>query len=170
TRLVLLANGGTKETKVRWLANHQPDRFARHFGLRALFHAERDNAKISEWPGRAGNRQPGCFDADIIRSRCAAANAHARALLGAAIIGRAPRNGEVEVQVAFEHLWRVAFREPRLQHFHQALAQRFGFQHTTIEKDVGGPDWLFVIAMCRQELREMPRDGGVHFIWQSDLA
>ena len=106
-RLVALSHGGAEEAERGRLADDQAELAAGHIDARPFFHAERHDAQRPQRPRRAGNRQAGRFDADVVRPGRAAANPHAAALLGPAVVRRAAGDGMIEVVLAFEHLRRA---------------------------------------------------------------
>ncbi len=62
------------------------------------------DAQRPQRPRRPGDRQPGRLDADVVRPGRAAADPHAAAMLGLAVVGRAAGHGVVQIVLAGEHL------------------------------------------------------------------
>ncbi len=98
-RGVVLAGCGMEEAELGGFADGEAELAIGEAEFGAFLHAEGDDGERFERSGHAGNGGHGAFDADVIRARDAAADAHAAALAGEAIIGCASGDGVHEVVV-----------------------------------------------------------------------
>ena len=98
-RLVLLAHARTEESEGGGFADDQADLVAGDVGFGAFFHAERNDAQGSQRRGRRGWRGRRFRCRRSSRAR-AAANAHASARFGRAVIGGAAGDGVVVIVIA----------------------------------------------------------------------
>src|SRR5215207_2172926 len=138
--LVGLAHRRAEEAELGGLADHEAELAPGDGGLRPLLHAERHDAQRLERGGQPRHGRHGALDADVVGARRAAADADAAAALGTAVVGRAARDGVVEVG-RFQHA-ALAERleafglEPRVEHLDDARAQHAGLHHAAVEEDV----------------------------------
>ncbi len=89
--------------------------------------------------GETGNGGHGRFDPDVVRARDAAADAHAFAVPGRAVVSRAARDGVHQVFAGERLHGREAFLgQPAIQHFEQALANERRMHDAAVEENVGG--------------------------------
>ncbi len=93
--------------------------------------------------GAAGHGQPGRLDADVIRPGRAAADPHAAAVLGPAVVGCAAGHRVVEVVPAFEHSRRPRSPGNRLaEHLQQPSRRSFRLEDAAVEQHVRRPHRL----------------------------
>src|SRR5215207_7279999 len=183
TYLVGLAHRRAEEAELGGLADDEAELAPRDRGLRPLLHAEGHDAQSLERGGQPRHGRHGALDADVIGAGRAAADADAAPALGPAVVGRAARDGVVEVG-RFEHAAHAqgleAFGlEPRVEHRDDALAQHAGLHHAAVEEDVcrageaarAAADGVRPVAarLLREEAREVFRDGGVGRVRQPQL-
>ena len=115
--------------------------------LGSFFHAERHDAQRPQRPRRAGNGQAGRFDADVVRAGRAAANPHAAALLGPAVVGRAAGDGMIEVVLAFQRLAAAASPDQSPSTSSSRVRKASALNTPPLNSTCVGPDRLAVARL-----------------------
>ena len=125
--------GGPEEAKRDRLADHHEQLLRRQLRLRALFHTERRDAQREHRrlePGQRGHR---AFDPDVIGVRGAAANAQTAAVPDQAVVGRAARDGEIQIFPGQHARGRRALLiQPAIERVEQPRAQQLRLQHAAV--------------------------------------
>src|ERR1700733_2371880 len=140
--MILLTGSGTQETKLGWFTDDEAKLSAGNRSFGALLHPKRNDAKRLERSLHAGHRRHGAFNSDIVGARGATANTHAATATRLSIIGRASRDGVLQVW-SFEDLLRPEsvesfLSQPVVQYLDHAVAQHGRLHHSPVEQDVGG--------------------------------
>ena len=90
---VVLAGGGVEEAELGGFADDEAELAVGEVKFGAFLHAEGNDGEGFERSGHAGDGGHGAFDADVVSARDAAADAHAAALAGEAVVGCAAGDG-----------------------------------------------------------------------------
>ena len=177
---IVLAHGGGEEAELGRLADDQAELAIWNRHRRSFFHAERGDGEGLERRGHTGHGGHGALDADIVRARYAAANAHAFAVARQAVISRAARDRMHEIFTG-ERLDGVEtfLGQPAVENANEAVAHEARMQDAAIEQNMRGrgqAGWAAADALVlggrgllAQESRQVPGDGGVGGIGQSDF-
>src|SRR5687768_1931549 len=74
----------------------------------------------------------------------------------------------VEIVMPFQRLRPSLLAEPLAHHVHQPLPEQVGLKYAAVKQQSRRP-YGTTFAMCLQERRQVPGDGGVRLEGQSDL-
>src|SRR6202162_4352025 len=102
--MILLTDTGTQETKLGWFADDEAKLSVGNRSFAALLHPKWNHAERLERSRHAGHRWHGAFNSDVVSTRGATAYTHAATATRLTIIGRAARNGVLQVG-SFEDLF-----------------------------------------------------------------
>src|ERR1022692_3787395 len=136
--MILLTDAGTQETKLGWFTDHEAKLSGGNRACGALLHAKRDDAERLERSFHAGHCRHGAFNSDVVGTRGATADTNAATATRLPVIGRAARNGVLQVG-SFEDLFppeRVEsfLSQPAVQHIDHTIAQHRRFHYSAIEQ------------------------------------